>query len=267
MDEEWQGLSFDQLFFGVRPTRALVRLGVSEQWHQAALRILEALSATWGGQGDAIAAAHEGNRLSPPILRAAELFDPDVWCAHVRTGRGLELEDPDRFKATLDRLASESLPPDQDAQMWRGLIEEQLRDQTIHDDDVTADLAEQGRLFRAPYWDRVESHEAMVVDGQLPTGLLVDRTALTPLPDEIHVVDASMHSLPIQVLAAMRWGRLAPSARDRLSDAHVRVVDAALSEGDVDRLLGGCWGARPDDGWSPADIRELLGGSQAIQST
>ena len=216
---------------------------------------------TWGGAGDAVA-CHDGDgHLYPLVLRAVELFDPDVWIDHLPTYRGLQLADPAAYDDLLNANTSESLPRTvrcpwrpggrRSTSSFGGKRCPSGNRVRRHD----ANWVE----YRAPYFDPGLGVDEVVQDDSLPTGMLVDQTKLSPPADRILVPDTSGLPLLLEVLIASRWGRLSPAARQRLVEVGTEIVDVAVGGENLKRTLRACWGGRTSDAARPMSITAALG--------
>jgi hypothetical protein len=237
-------MEFHQIMVAVRPTRAAVRMGRYEGWEHSALRALEVLSVVWGGARDIIVTTNDDGVTHEQIWGAVELYDPDVWATHVRTFRGFQMQDPEGYERYLDGQAKEWQEKNGgDLDTARSLIHDALiRRGSISGWTPPAAFWERARAYLAPYWDREYGHPELISDDELPSGLLVDVTQLAPLPERVLVPQTDDVPLAARVLIAARWGALSPAARERLQERGVLIQDVAITEPDLVRVVGACWG-------------------------
>lgn len=251
-----EAVEFHQIHVGVRPTRVAVRVGSYEGWEHSALRILEVLSATWGGAGDIIIPGDDAGVTHEQLWTAVELFDPDVWATHVATYRGYQLKDPDGYERFLDAEIDE-LNRDNDERRGdrRAQLHEFYTREPLSQWEPPASFWERARSRLAPSWDRQYGHAERIRDDELPTGLLVDVTQLSPLPDRIVVAKTDHLPIPARLLIASRFGALAPSARASLEERGVSIQDVSISEDDLARVVGACWGGSR---WPGVELQKQL---------
>jgi hypothetical protein len=257
-----------EVHFGVRPARVAVVTRAEEGWEHSALRVLEVLSTTWGGAGGIIVSCDDDGLSQEQLWSAIELYDPDVWAAHVRTYRGHRIRDPESYDRVLDDVTDQSLRQhggDRDERRFQ--LHDILMSEPLSDWVPPEPFWERTRKYLAPSWDRDYGHAELVRDDELPTGPLVDATQLSPLPDRILAPRVDDLPLAARVLIASKWGALGPSARARLQDRGVAVHDVPIVENDLKSVLSACWGGQF---WPTNEIRhaiaDALGPASASQS-
>jgi hypothetical protein len=218
-------------------------MGQYEGWEHSALRVLEVLSATWGGAGDIIVACDSDGITNDQLWSVAELFDPDIWASHTLTHRGWLLRDPDGYDKHLDAQTDASLPEGVDREEWRSQIHSMLMSEGSSTDwEPPEAFWDHTRTHLAPSWDREYGHAELIRDDDAPTGPLVDVTKLTPLPQRVVVPKTDDLPLSARVLIASKWGGLSPSIRAALTERGVPVVDVPVVEADLPGILAACWG-------------------------
>lgn len=248
---------FHQIHLGVRPTRAAVRMGSYAGWEHSALRILEFLSVTWGGAGDIVVASNDDGLAHDQLWSAVALYDPDVWANYVPTYRAFQLKDPERYArfldAEADRLRHEHGGDldDRRAQLHDSL----MRDGSLTDWEPPAAFWERARTHLAPSWDRKYGHAETVRADELPEGLFVDVTHLSPLPERVVVPKTDNLPVAVRLLIAAKWGVLSPSGRARLEERSVAIQDLPIVDSDVPRILSACWGG---PSWLTPNLRHGL---------
>lgn len=67
-------------------------------WHKATQ---SHYGRTWGGDGHALIACTPAWQVAEPFWRLAEAFDADHWAVFARTGRGLQMSDPQAYETHL----------------------------------------------------------------------------------------------------------------------------------------------------------------------
>lgn len=77
----------------VRPPRAMTLVCSGGDWRADVLRMVECYARTW--------ACSPSWEVAEPFWRLAEAFDADHWAVFVRTGRGLQMSDPQGYEAQL----------------------------------------------------------------------------------------------------------------------------------------------------------------------
>lgn len=249
-------LDFHQVHIGVRPTRAAVRIGSYDGWHHAALRVLETLSVTWGGAGDVIVTTDDSGASPDAVWAAIELFDPDVWATHVATYRGYQLRDPEGYEAFLDQqVAQLEGGPAETSTERRSQVHELLTREPLSGWEPPESFWARARERLAPSWDVNYGHAEVVNDDELPSGLLVDVTQLSPLPDAVVVADTAALPAPVRLLAASRWGTLSPAGQKALEARGVEVREVHLADSDTSRVVTACWGGST---WPSEELRRAL---------
>jgi hypothetical protein len=237
-----ESFDFHQISVGVRPTRGAILIGQYEGWEHSALRVLEVLSATWGGAGDIIVTCDSDGITNEQLWWVVELFDPDIWASHVRTHRGWLLRDPDGYHKYLDAQTDASLPEDTDRGEWRSQIDRMLMSEALTGWEPPEAFWSRTRTYLAPSWDRKYGHAELIRDDEAPTGPLVDVTKLAPLPQRVVVPNTDDLPASARVLVASKWGALSPSIRTALMERDVPVVDVPVVEADLPGILAACWG-------------------------
>ncbi len=218
-------------------------MGRYDGWEHAALRILEVLSVTWGGANSIIVTCDDKGVTKDQLWDAVELYDPDIWATHVPTYRGYQLQDPGGYEQFLD-LQTDKLQSEHEGD--RGDRRRQLNDFFMRGTPITdweppAAFWERTRSYLAPSWDREYGHAERIADDSMPTGLLVDVTQLTPLPDALVVPRTEELPLAARVLVHSRWGALGPSAEERLHKRGLTISEVKFGLGDVRNVVSASW--------------------------
>lgn len=251
-----EAFGFHQLSVGVRPARVAVRMGTYDGWEHSALRVIETMSATWGGAGNIIVTCGDDGAAPDDLWSVVELFDPDSWGSHTKTYRGWEIRDPSAYQAFLDKQTDASLPENADRQEWRAQIHDMLmRESVLTSWKPPETFWNRTRHYLAPSWDREFGHPMLVSEDELPSDTLVSVTNLTPLPERVVVPETSSLSLKARVLIASRWGALSPACRTALAERRVPVVDIPITEDDLRGLLSACWGGST---WNTPSLNAAL---------
>lgn len=226
-------------------------------WEHSALRVLEALSVTWGGGRDIVIASGDDGTSHEQLWAAVELYDPDIWASHVQTYRGYRLRDPDGYDQLVDREAKKFADTSgSDIDRARSQIDDLfMRHGPTNSWKPPAAFWDRSREHLAPHWEREYGHPEMLSDDELPAGLLVDVTQLAPLPDRVLVPQTDGLPLAARVLIAARWGALSPAARARLEERGVVLQDIPIAESDLQRVVGACWGSLL---WAGTELRRAV---------
>lgn len=238
-----EAVTYRTLRTGVRPARAAVWVERTDAgWEHTALRVLECLSVTWGGFGHIIVPGDRRGNAHPLVAPVAHLLDPDHWLAYHRTLRDEELGSPSSFEERLEQTVEQFVEDHGgDGDAWRDDIREQLRDVTLGAWPPPEAFFAHAREWRAPIWDAGYGRpKRLVADGGAGVSM-VDVARLSPLPELVLVPETSKLPLPIQVMAAMRWGALAPHSRTALAERGVGVVDIPIEASEVDTVIDLCW--------------------------
>lgn len=239
-------------------------MGRHDGWEHTALRILEVLSATWGGAGDVIVTSGEDGTADESHWSAVELYDPDVWATYVDTYRAFEMRDPDGFNRFLDEATDNYVKEHGgDREQRRASLHDLFMRDSSTNWQVPESFWDRARARRAPSWDREFGHAEIVCADADPTGLLVDITQLSPVPTRVVVPKTDSLPLAARVIIAAKWGCLAPGARERLEERGVPVRDVEMTEADLRWVVGACWGANPFIG---EELRKAIADAVALVS-
>ena len=163
-----------KIFTSVRPARVAVLIDQADKdWQSSCMRIIEFLSATWGGASNIIVPT-DGTRVSPRFWQILDVFDPDYLYFYYKTGRDLKINHPDDYEQGLQQEINkfEAEGPTNDAESTRRQIDELLVD--VHFvEEPTATL--QAELIRklAPLHIADHAFEKGIAVGLSQTTLLV----------------------------------------------------------------------------------------------
>ena len=205
--------------------------------------MLENYSVTWGGRGNIVIPTDILGQMNQAFWPLIEIFDADAWASYVTTRRGQQMANPQGFGHALDRQVQSWVEEHGgEPEQVRSLLTEdhlmssplggwpppeQLVDELVR---RTAPTSEDGKLIFKTYR----------ADGR-PGHHLVDVLDLSPLPPMVTVVDDEDLPRAVQLLLALRLGRLAPSSIAMLSKRDVEVRRVQVAEADVATLLRLAW--------------------------
>jgi hypothetical protein len=89
-----------------RPARIAVLIDANDtEWHHTTTRIVELLSAIWGGKQGIIVPTN-GPTVDSVFWALLEMFSPDYIFQYLKTGRDLSLSQPEKFNAIVEREIS-----------------------------------------------------------------------------------------------------------------------------------------------------------------
>lgn len=198
---------------------------------------------TWGGSHDLIVALEADGSLSPELWSLVELFDADKWAKFVETPRHLELIGESAFEQWLaPRAQSFAEHNGVDIGEARGFLQESAMNSPFSGLQLSEALVSdiRRRTGVATRFDAAAPVIGYFAD-QAPKGAVVDVLNLRPLPRRVRIPVVDHLSVEIQLIAAMRWGALSPSALGILDEAGCQTLRRVVDVTDVDRLLTAAW--------------------------
>ena len=225
----------------LRPARICAAIPSGSGWQFRALRLLEGLSVTWGGSHDLVVALNADGSIAPELWRLVELFDADEWARFLTTPRHLELIGEDVFERWLEPHAQSLV--DQGSLDLEG-AKRSLREFVMNDpldgwqlpDALASDITRCTGVA-TEFGGSPPVHSYMA--DQPPEAINV--LNLQPLPPRVRLPAVEHLSVEIQLIAAMKWGALSPSAKRLLDDAGCPIVSERVEVGNLDRLLTAAW--------------------------
>jgi len=251
--------TYHRLRVSVRPPRIATLILGGDGWEVHALRMLENFSRWWGGAANVLVPWNDG-QVPEFFWRYLETYDPDIISYYTTTFRGNRMANPDGFErwltAEAERVAREG---SHDAEEARGLILDShvmTQSQTAPPSEAvkeellrrTAPLARGGRLLMEPFHADdepgrfgVDMARVSFTDNQLPIAFTLD-----DLP------------MDLRLLAAGRFGALAPGFVEKLREFRVSRKEIPLDETRARGLLDLCWNFRTGQSYLPQEIADAL---------
>jgi hypothetical protein len=203
----------------LRPARICATIDSGSEWQYRALRLLEGLSLTWGGSHDMVVALEGDGSLRHDFWPLVELFDADNWAQFIATPRHLELIGEGTFENWLTmtgRSLADPIGVDIDeAKRWSPEFMNALLDGPRLSDELLSELRRRTGL--ATELDTSVSVVSYCAD-QPAERPAVNVLNLQPLPHRVRIPVVDHLPVEIQLIAAMRWGALSPSAQQHLGD-------------------------------------------------
>lgn len=241
-------LYYRKLTRRIRPARVVTVVPrLADEWQFTALRMMENYSVTWGGVGDLLVPADAAGEVHPAIWSLIEIFDADTWATYVSTLRGFELANPSGFDSWMDEQArawgSENNVSAEEAR--RMLTEDHMMRSARGGWPPNEHLQAEILRRTAPALGHEQLVFAQFKADSAPGHHLVDVRDLRPLPGRVRQPDTSGLPLSLQVLAAARFGGLAPAHATGLAEAGVEIELVALEESDLASLLRLAWFGEP----------------------
>ena len=206
------------------------------------MRLLEGLSVTWGGSHDLVVSLENDGSLDPNLWPLVELFDADEWARFVTTPRHLQMIGDHVFGPWLNHHAQSLV--DQggiDLEGARRSLMEFVMNDPLDGWQLPEALVSDVVRRTGPAND-IGGSEPVVrsyLADQPPQGTTV--LDLRPLPPRVRAPDAGHLPIELQLIAAMRWGALSPSAEEQLNSSGCPAVSAVIDDSNVDRLLTAAW--------------------------
>lgn len=226
----------------LRPARICAAVQGGEGWQHRALRLIEGLSISWGGSHDLVVGLAEDGSLDPALWPLLELFDADEWARFITTPRHLQMIGDDVFGPWLDRhaesLVDQGMSDLESAR--RSLLETVMNDPL--DRWVLPDALVSEIVRRTGAASELSGEDPVVrgylADQPPQTTSVLD---LDPLLPRIRLPAVDHLPVEVQLIAAMRWGALAPTAREQLQARDCPVFDAVVDDSNLDRMLTAAW--------------------------
>src|SRR5689334_7981568 len=92
-----------RIFTSVRPARVAVFLHQDDpNWQSTCIRIIEFLSAAWGGAYNIIVPT-DGKTISRPFSQILDVYDADYFFFYYHTGKDIKLNEPQKYAEWLER--------------------------------------------------------------------------------------------------------------------------------------------------------------------
>jgi hypothetical protein len=149
---------FRTVFAGVRPSRLAVLLDQNDDdWHNTCRRVIECLSATWGGKYSVLIPT-DGVNIAPVFWEVLQAFDPDYICQYERSLVDLKIARPPQYEALLDAYVSQGLANDNQTspELLRPILDSSLSQAPGSSVGLTPELAAEIKAQLAPFF--LEGH-------------------------------------------------------------------------------------------------------------
>lgn len=196
-------------------------------WRADVLRMVECYARTWGGDGHGLIACTPEWEIAGPFWQLAEAFDADHWAVFARTGRALQMSDPETYEAQLasivERWAREN---DVDEPLARQMIEPQFLSAGGAGPVAPPELGDRIRRRMAPLASAQVAVTGEFRADEEPPHRLVDMCRLTFQPARITGLDVDGLPSAVQLLVAARTGLVSPGHLEGLRE-----------RGEVDRAI------------------------------
>jgi len=250
MGEANAGLGYRLVQRSVRPPRAVTLVCSGGDWRADVLRMVECYARTWGGDGHGLITCTPAWEIAEPFWRLVEAFDADHWAVFARTGRGLQMSDPQAYETQLasivERWAREN---DVDEAQTRRMIEPQFLATGGAGPAVPQELGDRIRRRMAPLASAQVAVTGEFRADEAPPHRLVDMCGLTFQPARITGLDADGLPAAVQLLVAARTGLVAPGHLAGLRErGEVDRVTAGVDREGLTRVLRFAWTGRADSG-------------------
>ncbi|MER6353695.1 hypothetical protein ABT186_18105 [Streptomyces sp. NPDC001634] len=234
----------------VRPPRALTLLCSGGDWRADVLRMVECYARTWGGDGHGLIACSPEWEVAEPFWRLAEAFDADHWAVFARTGRGLQMSDPQAYEAQLASIVEGwARENDVDEAQARRMLEPQLLSSGGAGRVAPQELGDRIRRRMAPLASAQVAVTAEFRADEAPPHRLVDMCGLTFQPERITGLDVDGLPPAVQLLVAARAGLVAPGHLARLRErGEVDHATVPVDREDLVQVLRYAWTGRPETG-------------------
>ncbi|MEU3441758.1 hypothetical protein ABZ755_15290 [Streptomyces griseoincarnatus] len=211
--------------------------------------MMECYARTWGGDGHGLIACSPEWEVAEPFWRLAEAFDADHWAVFARTGRGLQMSDPQAYEAQLaSHVEGWSRENDVDEAQARRMLEPQLLSSGA---GMVAprELGDRIRRRMAPLASAQVAVTAEFRADEAPPHRLVDMCGLTFQPERITGLDVDGLPPAVQLLVAARAGLVAPGHLARLRErGEVDHATVPVDREDLAPVLRYAWTGRPETG-------------------
>lgn len=170
-----------RIFTSVRPARVAVFVSKDDSdWQATCTRVIEYLSAAWGG-GYSIIVPTDGTTIADPFWDILRIYDPDYLFLYYYSGRDLKTNNPEKYQQRLDKELQHfiSSGPVSDVDSARKQIDEALMNAPLVGQPST-EL--QQRLIKtlAPFHIAEHAFEKSIGVGSAPDYPLAPLTKLLP---------------------------------------------------------------------------------------
>lgn len=226
----------------LRPARICAAVQGGEGWQHRALRLIEGLSVTWGGSHDLVVGLADDGSLDPALWPIVELFDADEWARFITTPRHLQMVGDAVFQPWLDGQAQSLVDQGMDdlERARSSLLDFVMNDPLdgwMLPDELTAEIVR-----------RTGTGTGLGNEGPVVRGYFADQPPqatsvldLDPLLQRIRPPALDHLPIDLRLIAAMKWGALAPAAREQLERRGCPVIDAVVDDSNLDRMLTAAW--------------------------
>jgi hypothetical protein len=235
--------SYRSVSVSARPPRLAVAIPGGDEWRREAIHVIEALSEVWGGAGDAIFVAN--GDAPPPVWRALERFDADVFGYYVDTFATWQQDEPDAFKRWVEEAARHYVAQGSTNTVddWREeLTKEEWTRRPRRDWKPDAAVEERIRTTMSPFYLGDTIFDTFVGLDGFPGYRFVDVLRLEPVsPEPLIVVDGSEYGEDVELLMAARTGLATTAHREALTALGVKTQTVAIPTPSLSRALEYAW--------------------------
>ncbi|WP_406129039.1 hypothetical protein OHQ89_46320 [Streptomyces canus] len=248
MAEANAGLGYRLVQRSVRPPRAVTLVCSGGDWRADVLRLVECYARTWGGDGHALIACTPTWGIAEPFWRLAEAFDADHWAVFARTGRGLQMSDPQAYEAQLASIVERWARDNDVAEAKaRQMIEPQFLSTGGAGPAAPQELGDRIRRRLAPLASAQVAVTGEFRADEAPPNRLVDMCGLTFQPTRITGLDVDGQPAAVRLLVAARTGLVAPGHLAGLRErGEVDHVTAGVDREGLGQALRFAWTGRTD---------------------
>jgi hypothetical protein len=230
---------FKTISAGVRASRVAVLVDAADpDWRETCRRIIECLSAQWGGKYSLIVPT-DGTSISPLFWKLLNAYDPDYIVRYHKTARDIMLAHADDYRRMCDTHLKAVFGDEEMSDATLGAWEENIRNAAIDSFGINLDLENEliHRIAPLFFGQHVASHAFHAHSGaRFP---FTDVSMLLPYCQhaaQVTVLDTTaVGVLPLWVEAVT--GTAHPSYEEALAKNGIRRMVVTLDDGNVSKVF------------------------------